>query len=327
MPTTFLDIRTSVMNRIGWPTSDTTLVTRVNLVINQVNRDIALQRPWRDLQRRATIVTFTPVTTGNINVTQGSATVSGGSTSPTFVTNGVAANDKIKTSGRLEIYTVRSVDSETQLTLGDVNSTTAWQGSTATDQSYRIWRDEYALASDFARPVNYIDFLDQRRLRPIGLRELRERYPWPAVPGDPKFYTLVRPATGSQLVWNVLIYPPPDERMILPYEYITSNMAYTTAGVGQATLSADDDEPWMDERFRHVLVWGALAELYRDYKDDTRSAEALNLYHDGIRRMANDEEPTHDRPRLKLDQSGWRRMRWGRHYPRYDINNRFDRML
>ena len=323
MPTTFVDLRTSVMNRVGFPTGDTTLVTRTNLVINQVNRDIALQRPWRDLQRRATFITFTPVTTGNVTVTAASATVAGGSTSPTFTTNAVAAAMRFK-GNTDEIYTIRTVPSETSLTLGDLSGTTAWQGATTTNMSYRIWQDEYALASDFREPVNLINFLVHIRVRPIGFREMRELFPWPSTPGRPRYYTLVKPSVATdQRTYRVLLYPPPDDNMIVPYEYITTNMAYTSAGAGQETLSADADEPWMFEQYRHVLVWGALRELYRDYKDDQRSQESSALYADGIRRMANDELVTHDSPRLKP----WiRKIRYARGEARYDTRGKFDRL-
>ena len=309
------------MNRLGWPTTDTTLVTRANYVLNQMNRDIAVQRPWRDLQRRSNIVLFTPVTTGNVTATLASTTLAGGTTSPTFSTNSVAAGMKVLVAGRDEVYTVSSVESETSLTL-----TVAWQGATTSNVNYKIWQDEYALATDFARPVSYTNLFDRLRVQPLGLREMRERYPAPLTPADPMFYTLLKPATGDQRVWRVLFYPPPDERQIIPYEYISSYMAYTSAGVGQETLSADADEPWMDERYRHILVWGALSEIYRDYKDDTRSGEARTIYVDMLKRMANDEEPTHDRPRLRPEGRMWAALRRRRTSLPYDIHNRFDRM-
>ena len=38
MTTTFVTIYTDVMNRMGWPVTDTTLLTRAKRVINQINR-------------------------------------------------------------------------------------------------------------------------------------------------------------------------------------------------------------------------------------------------------------------------------------------------
>ena len=320
MAITFVNIRTYVMNRVGWPTTDTTLATRANAVINRVNSDVAMQRPWGALQRSSTLTLKAPYSTGTPTFTNASTAVSADTS--VWTTN-LAANDKIKPSGRDEIYVVSSVTDNTNLVL-----TSTYQGTTSSTGSYNSWRDEYSLASDFDRPINYQTFLSMRRILPIGLREMRERFPWPAIPGDPKYYTLIRPgaAIADKRSWYVLLYPPPDEAEMIPYEYITTNLAYTTAGAGQETLSADTDEPWMEDRFRHVLIWGSLAEIYRDYKDDQRTQECLSLFHDMVRRMANDEPATNDRPRLKPNLGGWQWLRMAKRTPRYDIHDRFDRM-
>jgi hypothetical protein len=229
---------------------------------------------------------------------------------------------KLKVAGYDSIMTVAANAG------GDVilTMTAAWPHATVTAGTFQIWQDEYPLATDFGRPVNYIDFINHWRLQPVGLRQMREYAPWPATPGKSRYYTLIKPAVGDQRVWNILFYPPPDETAMIPYEYITSYMAFSSLGAGQATMVSDDDEPWMDERYRHMLVYGALAEIYRDFKDDTRSSEALAKYEQLLKRMADDEEVTCDSPRLIPSRAKYLHLTRRSTTPRYDVNGNFDRM-
>jgi hypothetical protein len=295
-----------------------------------LNRDVAALRPWGDLQRRATLNIVAPVDHTSISLANG-ATQATSVDQPDFNDGGVTTNWKVKISGYDSILTVSSVTESDPPGAVDslelTNFLETWPHATVTDGTAKAWKDEYTLASDFSRPVNYVDFINHWKLQPIGMRHMRELAPWPAIPGKPRYYTLVKPAQGDVRVWHVLFYPPPDEAAIVPYEYISSNMAYTTAGVGQATLSADDDEPWMDERYRHILVYGALGEIYRDFKDDTRSAEARSMYEQLLRRMAADQETTDDMPQLKPSRARYRHLTRWRSTPQYDVNGNFDRMF
>jgi len=88
----------------------------------------------------------------------------------------------------------------------------------------------------------------------------------------------------------------------IPYRYITTNLAVSSAGAGQANLSADADEPIVPLRYRHVLVLYAAYQWYRDRKDDARSSEAQADYVDLVKRMANDSDPQRDRPRFRTNR-------------------------
>jgi hypothetical protein len=326
MATTFTDIVTTVMNRAGWPTSDTTLLARAKAIVNTVNKDVAAfpSVAWPDLQRRANLTIFAPYSTGGLGIIQGADLLNQSplKTSPELVTGNIAAGMKAKIAGYDTILTVKSIVSEWAAYV-----TTTWPHASVADQSYTIWQDEYALASDFSRPINYVDFINHWKLQPVGLRQMREYAPWPAVPGKPRYYTLIKPAVGDQRVWSILFYPPPDEAVTIPYEYITSYVAFDNAGAGLALMTADDDEPWMDERYRHILIYGALAEVYRDYKDDTRSTEADAKYQGFLKRMTNDAEVTTDVPKFLPDRTRYKHLTRRRNTPRYDVNGNFDRML
>jgi hypothetical protein len=71
--------------------------------------------------------------TGTVTVTNGSAVVAGNGT--TWLTN-VEVGDSFKVSGVDAVYSIGSVNSDTQITL-----TSVWAGSTSADQGYQIGRD------------------------------------------------------------------------------------------------------------------------------------------------------------------------------------------
>lgn len=81
--------------------------------------------------------------TGNVDVTNGSATVSGGATSPVFTLSMVGR--KFRAADENTWYRIKAFVSSTEITLE-----TEYLGDTDTDASYEIIKDEYRLASDMA---------------------------------------------------------------------------------------------------------------------------------------------------------------------------------
>lgn len=80
-------------------------------------------------------------TTGNVNVTNGDATVQGGSTSPAFTSAMVGR--KIRFANQTAFYTIASRTSSTEIELDQ-----AYTGDTDTNVSYSIYKDEYLLRAD-----------------------------------------------------------------------------------------------------------------------------------------------------------------------------------
>ena len=97
--------------------------------------------------------------------------------------------------------------------------------------------------------------------------------------------------------------------------------------MGAANLSADTDEPIIPLRYRHVLIFYAISQWYRDRKDDARSQEANAEYVDLVRRMAGDSGPEKDKPRLQHNRSAYLAGAAGhgyRHGRRYSTGTWFD---
>lgn len=96
-------------------------------------------------------------------------------------------------------------------------------------------------------------------------------------------------------------------------------------------MSADTDEPIVPLRYRHVIVFHALYNWYRDKKDDTRADSAKAEYTDAMLRMAGDVEVGGVRPSIQMRTGPYKRSAsrpWnGSRSRRYDVNGAFDRNL
>jgi hypothetical protein len=188
------------------------------------------------------------------------------------------------------------VGGDTSITLAD-----RWLGDTALDgDTYTYFEDEYALESDFYRLVDVRRFSTVFNIPVISRKEFYQRFPLNTTTGTPQIATIIDLAFGSTSArqQRVVFHPAPSTVMNIPYRYITSNLAVSTTGTAGAQMSSDDDEPIIPLRYRHVLVFYAIAQWYRDRKDDARSQEAGAEYVDLVRRMAGDYAPEEDRPRF-----------------------------
>jgi len=312
--------------------SATATIAQAKRYINTALQDVHLGQeykfPWAE--RRTTLRTQSDYTTGTIAVTQGSATVTGSSTTwntaNAFGVANVRPNGKMVFSGSRSPYTVRSVESDTSLTLTELFSDT----TLASGSSYTYYEDEYDLATDFLRPVDMQTFSDELEIRIISRTEFRRRYPNNTIPGSPRVACLLdyAPAGTTAPVRRARFAQPPDDYYRIPYAYITCNLAVNENGVTGPAMIGDKDEPIIPLRYRHALVFHAAYHWYRDKKDDSRSQEAKGEYVDLMSRMMMDVEVGAPRPRLEPRITPYvrsARTPWGRGRGRYDADGRFDR--
>jgi hypothetical protein len=167
----------------------------------------------------------------------------------------------------------------------------------------------------------------------ISRREFRDKFPRPNVSGRPKVATILDIGFSSSTtpVRRIKFYPYPDAVYAIPYTYITSNLAVTSAGVESSALSSDTDEPNMPLRYRHIIVLCALEQWYRDKRDDARSQEVAAEFTGEMLRLLGDQEvgthmQAHIQPRAGDYWGAARRPYSNRGGHRYDINGEFDRM-
>lgn len=329
-PQTLSDLRTDFLGRVRDATGVTainTLVDRyLNIALHDMHTAPGHNFPW--LVRRATLLTHAIYTTGTISITTAArTTVTGSSTTwNTAVTgygfNNARAGGKIYAGANNEVLDVSSVGSDTAITLAN-----RWTGTTdVSAQSYTYFEDEYALASDFHRLADMRSFSTDLDIPVIGPRDFRRRFTRNTTFGRPCMASVIQLgfATSASPRYRVVLHPAPDLVYAIPYDYITTNLAVTTAGVEQSDLTATDDEPIVPLKYRHVIVYGALYHWYRDRKDDTRSQEVKGEYTDLVRRMLADvKDRNDDRPRIQPHSSIYRSPT---SRGRFDVGNRFDEM-
>ncbi len=330
--TTFSDLHTDLQNRVrlqtGVSATETLAKRAINIALHDMHLGFDYRVPWAE--RRATLRTQDDYTTGTVTATRGSTTLTGSgtawNTANSFGLTNARANGRIVVNGSRTPYTVQTVGGDTSITLS-----TAFTEATVTDGGYTYYEDEYDLASDFLRPIDFRQFSDQLMIDLIPRTEARRRYPNNTVPGRPKVATILDIGfSGSAApIRRVQLFPPPNDYLMVPYSYITSNLAVSSAGAGSTSLSADSDEPIVPLRYRHAIVLHALYNWYRDRKDDTRSQEARAEYTDIMTRITMDAEESAPRPQIRPRVSGYKRAAkspYSGGRGRYDINGKFDRM-
>jgi hypothetical protein len=332
-PTTFSDLYTDLMNRIRADTGGTATIVQAKRYINIALQDMHIgfdeKVPWAE--RRAVLVTQAPYSTGTLSVSKGGTALTGSSTAwntnNAFSVANMRAGGKIKINGTSPIYEISSVASDTSATLAS-----SYVGSDVSGGTYVYFEDEYALASDFKRPVSVSNFDDNASVSLVGRTEFRRRFPNNDISGRPRVATIIDlPFSGNTTpVRKIKFSSYPDSAYAIPYSYITSNLVVTSAGAASAALSSDSDEPIVYLRYRFAIVLHALYNWYRDKKDDTRSQDVKTEYVDFMSRMAVDQEIGAPRPRIQPRRSGYARAAqspWRSGVSRrYDLNGKFDRM-
>lgn len=301
--TDLTDLRTDLLARLYEATGVTgtnNIADRyLNIALHDIHVDPGNNWPWA--VRRGQILTHARYTTGTVSITEAArTTVTGSSTLwNTAVTgmgyNNTRAGGKMTFSGQPYVFEVSAVGSDTSITLTD-----RWPGDALSGANYTYFEDEYSLASDFFRLADVRSFSDDMKIATLGPQEFRRRFPRNSTTGRPLKATVIQLGFSGSTTpqYRVAFAPAPDTVYQVPYTYITTNLAVSSAGVEQTQLTAASDEPIVPLRYRHALVFHALYNWYRDRHDDTRSAEAKAEYVEIVQRMAGDSYTAQDLPRF-----------------------------
>ena len=306
---TFADLYTGLEQAVRVSTGVTATETQskraINVALHDCHLGLDYRLPWAE--RRAVIRTQDDYSTGTVTTTQGSTAVTGASTlwntANAFSVNNARAGGKIIFAGSRTPYTVESVSSDTALVLAEKFTET----SLAAGSTYVYYEDEYALATDFLRPIDMQRFSLESSVDLISRTEFRRRFPVNSTLGRPSVATILDLpfASSTAPVRKVKFALAPNDFYQIPYTYVTSYLAVSSAGTAAANLSADADEPIVPLRYRHAIFYHALASWYRDKKDDTRSQEAKAEYTDIMARIMMDTEVGSVRPQLRPRVSGY----------------------
>ena len=332
--TTFSDLYTGLMQAVRVSTSVSATIEQAKRYINIALHDIHLgfdyKLPW--CERQTTLRTKAPYSTGTVSISVGSTSLTGSgtewNTSNGYAETNVEANGKFMFEGTRDIYRVSASSTDTACTLSD-----RYVGSAAlSGATYQYFEDEYDLSASFLRPIDVRMFSPSMGITLISRSEFYRRYPVVNISGRPRVACIIdTPYTTAILtpVRRVVLYPYPDQVYLIPYRFVTSSIAVTSAGAALTSMSSDTDEPAMPLRYRHAILYHALAHWYRDKKDDARAAPAQADYEGIMQRIVDDNDiATHNQARL-MPGGGYklaaeRPYNWGAGSRTYDLNDEWD---
>ena len=300
-PTDFSDLYTDLQNRVRVTTGVTATENQakryINIGLHEMHIGFGEKFPWAE--GNAILRTQAQYTTGTVSVSKGGTTVTGSgtawNTNNDFSVANVRAGGKI-TFGGFEVYEVSAVASDTSLTI-----TTAFIDSAVSAGSYTYFEDEYALDSNFLRPIDLQTFSDAMAIDLIDRTLFRRQFPRNNLTGAPKVATILdKPFDGDTTpVRKVRLWKPPDTNYLIPYAFVTNKLVVQADGTRTTSLVDDDDEPIVPLNYRTAIVLHGLWHWYRDKKDDGRSKEVATEWADLMKRIVGDVEIGGARPQLQ----------------------------
>lgn len=330
--TDFSDLYTGLIEATRSDSSTTATVNQAKRYINVALQDMHLGTQYKFLwaERSATLVTQPEYSTGTVTITQGSNTLTGSgtawNTNNAFSVANMRVGGKVKINGGNEVYEITAVASDTSATVTPIFTQDDVSGG-----SYLYFEDEYALASDFLRPIDQRLFSSDMSIDLIDRNYFRRRFVRNNITGKPSVACILdKPFNASTTpVRKIQFHRPPDKAYSIPYTYITENLVVQSDGTAASTLSGDTDEPIVPLRYRHAILFWALYNWYRDKRDDSRSLEAKGEYAGIMQRIVSDTDLGSKRLRLRPGVSSYRaKSRFpyrGMRNRRYSLNNQFDR--
>jgi hypothetical protein len=242
-PENFYDLYTDLLNRTrektGVSATDTLAKRYINIALQDMHLGFAEKFPWAE--RKAILVTQPTYTTGTVTVTKGGTAVIGSgtawATANDLQVNNMRVGGKIIFGNGTDVYEISLASSDTLAVM-----TSKFISDSISAGTYTYFEDEYALASDFLRPVDYQQFSDGMEINLIGRTEFRRRYPRNYITGRPYVGTIIdkAPATGGIAPNRRLrLHRPSDTAYSIPYTYITSNLVVSGSAAGDITFTAN----------------------------------------------------------------------------------------
>jgi len=267
---TYANIETRCANSLRIPTTNSTEMTKLAAVINEVYRDIAMKYDWEFLDKRTIINTVADITAGTISVTNNStaATYSSAPTPSTAQRVLIVDGNTIDPGAayRISAHTAGA----TAATLD-----AAYTGATSATAGYTVYGDSYDLPADCGHVKHIRRAGYKRPMEKIGPPEMEALKGWDLSEGSPQVYavydfdTTGDPTTQRQLV----IHPYPDEIYRMEVHY---RQALNTELTGSTRSFIPDD-------FAQLLVWGTLGVGYPIFLSDIeRGTYFQTLFNDRL---------------------------------------------
>ena len=241
---TFGDIQNAVLNRVAIDDDDVKIT--VKQAINDSQDEIVGAHNFSWLYGRSSFITSSPYKSGTVSVTNDSATVTG--TGTTFTSAMVGRKFRCGSA----TYIILTFTSTTEIVLE-----TAYAGTTDTAATYKIYQDEYSLASDCEDVLSCYQEDNPKKLVKKPIDWIDEHYPKRDSFGYPYWYSDI--GVDSSGYNKVALYPVPNQSKNIYYRYRKR----------ATVLSATTDVPIIPARYRYVLAKGSIytALKYLDMPD------------------------------------------------------------
>lgn len=245
--TTYLQLQDDVLAYL-W---DTTTATRAlaKRALNRAQSDMWYRFPWKERRDQGRVTTSEPYSTGTATFTNGSAAVTGSGTTWTSAHTGMKI--ALTYGGPWYIFT------RTGATTGTLDRN--FVEATATDSTYVLYQDLFSLASDAESLLDEQVFIATNAsgvLQRVNRASAERAWIHPAGAGRPSWFTLMGRDSSGYL--TVRVGPlVPDSAYTIRYGYLKT----------VTDMSADGDNAVVPERFRHILIDGALRECFRLHQE------------------------------------------------------------
>ena len=256
---TFLEIRQRIAEVMGIDSTDTTtdanatILVKLKEWVNSRYRLLAGKRSWNWRIKDTIIQTEAEITTGTVDVTNGSTTITF-STGPTPSVLGWF----IQFSDTDDWYEISDhTATQTGATLANT-----YLGVTNATISYTLRKIYYTLPSTTGKVLNAKQTRDDITLTYLSPHQLDYLIPDRTRSAEPEFYSIV--GVDSNRDWRVEFYPVPNDEMNINFRHY----------IVPTELSADGDIPTFSPDFHEFLVWDVLASYGFMFLDDTRLSAA-----------------------------------------------------
>ena len=312
---TFSNIETRCANALRLPTSNTTEMTKLDALINEVYRDVYAKSDWWWCVKRTVINTVDDVSAVAVSVTSGSTTV----TFSSAPVGSRAGTVMIVTTEAGDAGAVYRVPTHTAAAL-TATLDAAYTGTTSLVATANFYQDAYALPSDFGKGlVNPRRFGQVWPFQWTNIRELLDVKNYDRGVGKPQMAAVWDfTTTGNpESVKMLLVHPYPDNtyRMELYYKQTLN------------TELSGSTEPFIPDDYRQILVYGTLARGYPIFMNDTeRGLFFQNLFNDMLALMtAIQRERSGESPQLVVEDL-YRRSTRRRNRHNVNLGGWFDRL-
>lgn len=198
----------------------------VNLCVEKVRE---VKGFWNHYQKASQLLLIDAYSTGTVDVTQDSATVTGNGTTFTSAMVG-----RKFTAGGSEVYEIATYVSGTEITI-----TPVYQGDTDTAIAYEVYQDAYELPADCESLIGWWDATNQYYVKPSASLEVMNRSV--LMQGTASFpYQGAQFGVGANGYPEVIFYPPPKTRLMVPIWYGRKQTEVTAVGDSIDTPAALD---------------------------------------------------------------------------------------